>query len=429
MRHDLIPATLFTDRRKAFAKKMERGSIAIFYSHDPMPRTSDQHFPFRQHSHLYALSGLDQPETILVIYPDAKNESVREIAFIRRSDPLQKLWNGDLLTAAQAKKISGIDTIRMTDQWDKIMIPLFRTSKIIYVNSSDPDNPSSVLKADREYIELKKAYPNHSIRPALPILTDLLMVKHPVEIQVLKYAVNVTGKAFDRALRCARPKMKEYELEAELTYELVRNGCQHAFEPIVASGKSACTLHYIQNDKIIKPGSLILLDFGAEYASMASDMTRTIPASGKFSARQRQIYNSVLTVLTEITQLMRPGILITELNREAGKLIQSELIRLKIISKNEVARQDKAKPLWKKYFMHGISHHLGYDVHDVSDKSVPLKSGMVLTCEPGLYVPEESTGIRLENDILITGKGPQNLMKSIPIDPDEIEMIMQKSRE
>ncbi|MGB4846372.1 MAG: aminopeptidase P family protein [Saprospiraceae bacterium] len=426
MRYNLIPSALFTERRKAFAKKMKPGSIAIFYSSDQMPRSGDQHFPFRQDSALFALSGLDQPGTIIILYPDAAKNSLKEIAFILSPDPEHALWNGDRLDLSVAKKISGIPTIKTIADWDSIMPSLLLTANTIYINAREHDRFHSEITSqnDRMGIQLKRMYPSHTFVKSQPILRQLSMIKHAEEIELMKHAVEVTGLAFDRVLKTIKPKIKEYEVEAELTYILSGNGCQHAFEPIVASGKSACTLHYIRNDQVIKPDTLVLLDFGAEYACMASDMTRTIPASGKFSLRQRQIYTSVLSVLNEVTVIMSPGITLSQLNKEAGKLIERELIKLKIITKSDIRRQTKDAPLWKKYFMHGVSHHLGYDVHDISDRSTPLKAGMVLTCEPGIYVPEENIGIRLENDILITKQGPRNLMASIPIDPDEIESIM-----
>ncbi|MEP6793978.1 MAG: aminopeptidase P family protein [Saprospiraceae bacterium] len=426
MRYDLISSALFTDRRRAFTKKMQPGSIAIFYSSDQMPRSGDQHFPFRQDSALFALSGLDQQGTIIALYPNAAKDSLKEIAFILPHDPEHAIWNGDRLDPKEAKKISGIATIKTIAAWDKIMPPLLLSANAIYINARQQDRFHTEIPSqnDRMGIELKRLYPSHTFFQSQPILRQLSMIKHPQEIELMKRAVEVTGLAFDRVLKTIKPKMKEYEAEAELTYIMSVNGCHHAFEPIVASGKSACILHYIKNDQVIKPDTLVLLDFGAEYACMASDMTRTIPASGKFSLRQRQIYTSVLSVLNEVTGMMSPGMTINQLNKEAGKLIEGELIKLGIVRKSDIRRQAKDAPLWKKYFMHGVSHHLGYDVHDISDRSSPLKAGMVLTCEPGIYVPEENIGIRLENDILITKKGPRNLMASIPIHPDEIESIM-----
>ncbi|HZV69946.1 MAG TPA: Xaa-Pro aminopeptidase [Saprospiraceae bacterium] len=423
MRYDLISSGQFSDRRLNFIKKMKPGAIAVFYSNDLMPRSADQYFPFRQDSALFALSGLDQPGTILILYPDAKKNQLKEIAFILPPDPEHAIWNGDRLQQADAKKISGIGTIKTLDEWDKIMPALFRTANSIYINNREQDRFHAEIPSqnDRKAGELKKSYPTQTFLKTQPILRDILMIKHPGEIELMKRAVEVTGLAFDRVLKTIKTNSKEYEVEAELSYILSRNGCTHAFEPIVASGKSACTLHYIRNDQVIRPGTLVLLDFGAEYAYMASDMTRTIPVSGKFSKRQRQVYTSVLKVLNEITSMMNPGITIDQLNKEAGKLIEQELLLLKIITQRDVRNQAKSNPVWKKYFMHGVTHHLGYDVHDISNRSAPLKPGMVLTCEPGMYIPGENIGIRLENDILITRKGSLNLMESIPIHPDEIE--------
>ena len=430
MRYHPVPVRLFSDRRRTFIKKMKPDALAIFYSNDLMPRSGDQFFPFHQDSTLFALSGLDQPGTIIVLFPGAKKKSDREIVFILPDDPEHRIWNGERLSIQAAKKISGISMIRTIDQWDKIMPSLFNAATTIYINSREQDRFQSSIPSqnDRKAEELKRLYPSHIFLHAQPLLRQLSMIKSPEEIELMKHAVKVTGLAFDEVLRSLTPGMKEYEVEAHLSYTLTRHGCQHTFEPIIASGVAACTLHYTQNDRLIRSGSLVLLDFGAAYAYMCSDMSRTIPASGRFSERQRKIYQSVLHVLNEVTAMMHPGILIEQLNVEAGKLIESELIKLKILTKQEIRRQEKSKPLWKKYFMHGIGHHLGFDVHDISDRSVPLKTGMVLTCEPGLYLPKENIGIRLENDILITRKGPQNLMAGIPLDPDEIESIMQSVR-
>jgi Xaa-Pro aminopeptidase len=426
MRYLPIPSSLFEDRRKAFVKKMVPGSLAVFYSNDPMPRNGDQFYPFRQDSDLFALSGLDQEETIIVLYPEAKNKSYREIAFVLAHDPEHAIWHGDRFSIKEAKTVSGINTILKLDQWDKIMPALIRSTSTIYINPRQQERFETPVfsQNDRMAETLKKLYPDKNFIHAHAILQHLTMIKHPLEIAQLKKAINITGIAFDRVMHTLKPGMKEYEVEAELHYILTKNGCHHAFEPIVASGKSACTLHYIRNDRTIKKDELVLIDFGAEYAHMASDMTRTIPASGKFNARQRDIYISVMRVLEEISDIMRPGITLAQLNKETGKLIERELLRLKIITRSDLRNQDPSSPIRRKYFMHGISHHLGYDVHDKGERSVPLKAGMVLTCEPGLYIPEEKIGIRLENDILITRGKPKNLMENIPIHPDEIESIM-----
>jgi Xaa-Pro aminopeptidase len=430
MRYHPISPRLFVERRQAFIKKMKPNSIAIFFSNDPAYRSGDQFFPFRQDSALFSISGLDQSGSIIILYPEAKNLSHREIAFIQKPDPEHAIWNGDRLSIKEAKQLSGIRTVKTTDQWKKMISSLIPKVSTVYINTEEQKaNPIELVsQIDHMADEIKRLNPRVAFKSIRSIMQQLSMIKHPLEIELMKEAIRVTGLAFDRILRTIKPNMKEFEVEAELSYILIRNGCQHAFEPIVASGKSACTLHYIRNDHNLKRDSLVLLDFGAEYAYMASDMTRTIPVSGKYSKRQKEVYNSVLRVLNEMTAMMHPGIKINQLNAEAGKLIESELTRLKIISKSDIRKQDRKMPLWKKYFMHGISHHLGYDVHDVSDRSSPLKANMVLTCEPGIYIPAENLGIRLENDILITKKGPSNLMESIPIDPDEIESIMHSAK-
>ena len=426
MRYQSIPSSLFTDRRKEFARKMVSASVAIFCSNDPMPRSGDQFYPFRQDVALFALSGLDQPGTIIVLCPDAKKKSNREIAFILPQDPEHLIWHGERYSQKQASAVSGISTIYTIDQWDRIMPSLIRSATTIYTHPRQADRSETEVRTenDRMNEKLKQLYPEHNHLSAHAILTRMLMLKHPAELDLMRKAVQVTGRAFDSVLHDIRPGMYEYEVEARLTYEISRHGCQHAFEPIVASGGSACTLHYVRNNKLIGKDDLVLIDFGAEYACMASDMTRTIPASGRFTKRQKAIYTSVLNVLNEVTSMMRPGVMLIDLNKEAGHLIEGELVRLKIISNRDLRRQDPANPLRKKYFMHGIGHHLGYDVHDVSDRRAPLKAGMVITCEPGLYIPEEQIGIRLENDILITRGKPKNLMVDIPIELEEIEDIM-----
>ncbi len=426
MRYQPISSQLFTDRRNSFARRMKRNTMAIFYSNEVMVKTADQMHSFRQNSSLFALSGLDQPGSILVLFPDAKQANRKEMAFILPQDPEHTIWNGDRMTPTLASDISGIRSVYASDQWDKIITPLVKMVKGIYTNTSDKveTQERSLCLNDHMHHLLRKGYPSLSFFDAKPILQDLRMIKHPLEIDLIRKAIEITSAAFDNVLRTIKPGQKEFEVEAELTYIITKHGGQHAFEPIVASGSSACILHYIRNDRPMGENDLVLIDFGAAYANMSSDMTRTIPVSGVFTKRQRQIYKSVQIILEEITSLMRPGITPKQLNEATGELIDRELINLKIITTRELNRQDPASPLRRKYFMHGVSHHMGYDVHDPSDRLAPLKSGMVLTCEPGLYIPEENIGIRLENDILITRGKPINLMADVPIDPDEIEAMM-----
>jgi Xaa-Pro aminopeptidase len=428
MRYEPISASLFSARRISFAKQMKKNSMAIFFSNDPMPRTGDQTFPFRQDADLFSMSGLDQPGTLLVLNPGAPDPKMRELAFILSPNPLHTIWNGKRYSKAEAQKISGIQTIYTTDQWSSITGPLFKSARILYLNTSLRENPlhQVVNQNERRGFELQNKWPEKNFLSSKPILQKLMMTKHPIELELMKRAIEVTGEAFGQVLKMVRPGLKEYEVEAELTHAIIRSGCQHAFEPIVASGQSACILHYVRNDAMLRSGSLVLLDFGAEYAYMASDMSRTIPVSGRFTQRQREIYLAVWYVLEQVMDLMRPEITLAQLNKETGKLIDSALLQLKLLSRHDLRNQDTSHPLRKKYFMHGVSHHLGWDVHDKHEPGAAFKPGMVLTCEPGLYIAEEKTGIRLENDILITRGKPINLMKHIPIDPDEIEELMNK---
>lgn len=402
---------------------MKRDSLAIFYSGDPMRRSGDQSYPYRQDPILFSLSGIDQPGTVLVLIKSS-DTSEDEHLFILPNDPHHTIWNGERLTHQAASAISGTQHVHRISQLDKFLQRTIPTVRHIYLQLPEGENSFSHTPAQRQSDIFEKTYPNHIILNAEPLLRKTSMVKHPMEVELIKKAVSITGSAFGNLLQHIKPGQLEYELEAHLTYQILKLGGRHAFEPIIASGKSACILHYTTNDRIIKPGTLVLIDFGAEYANMASDMTRTVPASGRFRPEQKKVYLSVMHVLDRITAMMRPGILLPELTAEAGRIIESELIKLKILSRHQVKQQDKAKPLWKKYFMHGVSHHLGYDVHDLSDRTAPLKPGMVVTCEPGLYIPELKMGIRLENDILITRGRPINLMADVPIDPDEIETLM-----
>jgi Xaa-Pro aminopeptidase len=430
MHYPILSSELFSDRRQSFRRKMKRHSVAVFYSNEAMPKSGDQHYPFRQDSSLFALSGLNQPASVLVLLSEATNTGVHELAFVLPQDPKNTTWNGKRLTTREIRLISGIQTVHSSARINKILFPLLKKAKTIYINVEDMEGDlgNSLLLNDRMGYELKREFTSPGFLSAKPILQSMLMVKHPLEIELINKAIAVTSLAFDRVLQTIRPGMREYEVEAELTYIISRHGCRHSFEPIVASGKSACTLHYIRNDGLIKANELVLIDFGAEYSCMSSDMTRTVPASGVFTKRQKQIYQSVQTILEEITQMMRPGITLSELNKATGELVDRELVKLKIVSMRDLKNQDPANPIRRKYFMHGVSHHMGYDVHDQSDRSTPLKAGMVLTCEPGLYISEESIGIRLENDILITRGRPKNLMADVPIEAEHIEEIILSGR-
>ncbi|KAA3635083.1 MAG: M24 family metallopeptidase [Bacteroidetes bacterium] len=427
MKYEPINPELFKLNRQRFMRKMLPDSIAIFNSNDLMPRNGDTYFPFRQNSDLFYLSGLDQEETVLVLFPNCIKEGFEEIAFIKRTNEYISQWEGHKYTKQEAREISGIDRIYWLDDMEPILNELILLSKRIFVNTNENDKYSTDVESRdiRFAKKLRDRYPVHKYHRAQPIMKKLAMIKSSLEIEVMQRAVNITASAFNKVLEFVRPGVMEYEIEAEITAEFIRNRATgHAYEPIIASGKNACVLHYINNNQECKDGDLLLMDFGAEYANYASDLTRTIPVNGKFSNRQAEVYNAVLRTMKTATSMLVPGTTLEEYNKEVGKLIESELLDLKLIDKTDIKNQDPKWPAYKKYFMHGTSHHLGLDVHDLSNRYAPIISGMVFTCEPGIYIPEEGIGVRIENDILITDIEPVDLMSHIPREVEEIESLM-----
>lgn len=427
MRYRALDPELYKLNRKRFTRKMMPDSIAIFHSNDLMPRSGDTYYPFRQNAGLFYLSGLDQAETVVVLFPDCIKEGFEEVAFIKRTNEYIATWEGQKYTKEEARKISGIERVYWLDEMDNILHELILLAKRIYVNLNEHDRfHSEVANRDQRFThKLTQRYPAHKYHRSQPILKKLMMIKSPVEVDAIQAAIQITGQAFQRVLEFVKPGVKEYEIEAEIIREFIRNGATgHAYDPIIAAGENSCVLHYIDNNKVCEGGDLILLDFGAEYANYAADLTRVIPTSGQFSARQREVYDAVLRVLKASKQLLVPGTTLEEYHKEVGRLMESELIGLQLLNKKEVAKQSSDRPLYKQYFMHGTSHHLGLNVHDLSNRYDPIQAGMVFTCEPAIYIREERIGIRLENDILVTDDGPIDLMKHIPIEADEIEELM-----
>lgn len=427
MRYKPLSSDLFKINRKRFMRKMMPDSIAIFHSNDLMPRSGDTFFPFKQSAGLFYLSGLDQAETVVVLFPDCIKEGFQEVAFIKRTNEYIATWEGQKYSKEEARKISGIDRVFWVDELENILHELILLAKRIYVNLNEHDRfHSPIIGADQRFTKkLMEQYPAHKYHRSQPILKKLMMVKSPLEVDAIQEAIQITGQAFRRVLEFVKPGVKEYEIEAEIIREFIRNGATgHAYDPIIAAGENSCVLHYIDNNKVCQNGDLVLLDFGAEYANYAADLTRVIPVNGQFSPRQRETYEAVLSVLKVAKQLLVPGTTIEEYHREVGRLVESELIGLKLLDKRDVARQSSDHPLYKQYFMHGTSHHLGLNVHDLSNRYDPIQAGMVFTCEPGIYIKEEGIGIRLENDILVTDDGPIDLMKHVPIEADEIEELM-----
>jgi len=424
---DTPPARLFEKNRRKLVKLLPDASLAVFNSSDEYPRNGDQFYPFRQNSDLYYMTGTEQKETTLVLFPGCPDANLKEVLFIRRSSEKITTWEGNQLSVEDAKKRSGIGNVRYSDEMDMVLNEMMIYASYVYLNNYEyPKFQTDVESRDlRSGKRLRMKYPNHEYRRLAPLMHSLRMVKEGEEIEMMKQAIEITGKAFQRVLKNLKPGILEIEVQAEIDHDFTLNGAQgHAYKPIIASGLNACILHYTDNADICRDGELLLMDFGAEFSNYAADLTRTIPVSGKFTERQRACYVSVLKVQREAIKMMVPGNTIDNLNKEVNKLMEKEMIHLGLFTDQDVKEQDPDKPLHMNYFMHGTSHFLGLDVHDVGSKFEPFAPGMVFTVEPGLYIREEAIGIRLENNILIAESGPVDLTAQIPIEPDDVEAIM-----
>jgi len=431
MRYLPIDNKLFIENRERYKAHLLPKSIAFFNANDEMPRSADQNYPFHQHPDLFYLTGIDQEQTLLVIFPDAPLAKYREILFLRKTNEHIAVWEGHKYTKEEARAASGIQTIMWTEDIPSVIPMLMNHCMNVYVNLNENDRFSSEVpyKELRFSNEMKAKYPAHFFHRSGPIMAQLRAIKSDFEIQVMQRAIDITEKAFRRVLRFVKPGVMEYEIEAEITHEFIRKRATgHAYTPIIASGPNANVLHYIDNNQECKDGHVILLDFGAEYGNYAADLSRSIPVSGQFTERQRDVYNAVLRVMKQATAMLVPGNTIEKYHGEVGKIMEEELIGLGLLNRDEVKKQNPDMPLYKKYFMHGTSHFLGLDVHDIGNRYEPMKAGMVFTCEPGIYIPEEGLGIRLENDILITSKEPIDLMANIPLEVEEIEELMAEAK-
>ncbi len=430
MRYDPIPNTLFIANRSNFSSKMKENTIAILTSNDIKHTNADDVMGFAQNNDLFYLSGIDQEDTILVLYPHAFKPENREILFIKETNEHIKIWDGEKLTKEQAHRISGVKRIEWVHDFEKVLQLMAFEADGFYLGHNEHIKRVTNLQQtqqDRMIHWCKEKYPLHQYHRVAKITRVLRPVKSDQEVKLVQKAADISVEGFHRVLKTVKPNCKEYELEAELTYTLVKNGgTRHAFKPIVASGKNACALHYNTNDNVCKDGDMILLDFGVCYANYNSDTTRCIPVNGKFSDRQRAIYSAVLHCLKEGSKLLKPGVHFTEYEKQMATLVEEQLIKLGLLKASDVATQNPDQPLYKKYFMHGTAHHLGLDVHDVGLYRT-IEAGMVLTCEPGIYIPEEGIGCRLENDYLITKTGNINLTHAMPIEIDEIETLMEAS--
>lgn len=427
MKYHQINNSLFVENRKNFRKLLKNNSIAIFQSNDEFPRSGDQNFQFKQNADLFYLSGIDQEQSILLIYPDCPNPQYREVLFLRQTNDHIKVWEGHKYTKDQASQTSGITAIYWLADFENILHSIINYADHVYLNLNENDRYlHTVSYRDIRFIEqLRQNYPLHQFERAAPLLRQLRAIKSPIEVELTQKACDITRDAFLRVLQFVKPGVTEYEIEAEIIHEFIRQRATgHAYSPIIAAGQNANILHYTDNNQTCKDGELILMDFGAEYGNYNADLTRTIPVNGRFTTRQKEVYNAVLHVMHEAKKLMIAGAVWNTYHEQVGEIMTEQLLKLKLITAAEVKNQNPAYPAYKKYFMHGTSHHLGIDVHDFAGRYTPFAVGNILTCEPGIYIPEEGFGVRLENDILITEGGNIDLMANIPIAAEEIEALM-----
>lgn len=426
MRYKPLSAEFYKGRRRNLVDELPQDSIAVLVSHDEYPRCGDTTFPFRQNSDLLYLCGIDQEETVLAIAPWHPNPAFREVLFIKNPSPEKVVWFGHRLSKSEATALSGVETVMFVDELDQVLNDLMVHSRRVYLNiPEDPRMKTTFPTGEVRFAKrLADEYPLHKFCRLAPILRPMRTVKDVEELSAMKTACDITGKAFLRAARAVKPGKYEYEIEAELTFEMLRNGATtHSFAPIVASGPDTCILHYIKNDKVMNDGDLLLLDFGAEYANYAGDCSRTIPVNGKFSPRQRAVYEAVLSIYKDTIPLFRPGMTINKINDFVFRRMDEELVKLGLYTAKDIEMQDPYSPLFKKYYMHNTSHFIGLDVHDVGERDWVFQPGNVLSCEPGIYIADECIGVRIETDVVVA-ENPVDLMAGLPVEADEIEALM-----
>jgi len=426
MKYTPLHNSFYTENRTQLIQEIKHNSAVILTSHDEYPRSGDTTFPFRQNSELLYLTGIDQEETFLVLAPWHPNPDYREILFIKNPSPEMIIWYGHRFSKEQATQISGIKNVMFSEQLDSILQDIMVNSQKIYLHL--PENPRMKVTHKTQEIrfakKLKKDYPLHTYKRLAPILYPMRMVKHNEELKAMKKACEITNNAFQRAIKAVKPGKYEYEIEAELIYEMTKSGATgHSFAPIIASGADTCILHYVKNDKVMQDGDLLLMDFGAEYANYAGDATRTVPVNGKFSERQKQVYSAVLSIYKETIPLFKPGMTIHKINDYVFKRMDEELIKLGLYTEEDLKNQNPASPLFKKYYMHNTSHFMGLDVHDVGQRDWTFQTGMVLSCEPGIYIAEEGIGVRIETDVVVA-ENPIDLLADMPVEIDDIEALM-----
>ncbi len=427
VRYSKIDRSLFIDNRKRLAARLPKNAVAIVHSADEFPKNGDGNHTFYQSSDLFWLSGIDQEKSIVVIAPDATREAHREILFVRETNEEIAIWEGHKYTKDEARAASGIETVYWTHEFERVMHELILRSEHICLslNENIRADVETEYRDLRELRKLQLRYPLHNYHRLGPIFDDLRSVKHSVEIELMQQACNITDAAFRRVLKFVKPGVWEHEIEAEIIHEFIRSrSAGHAYNPIIASGANSCVLHYNANNQQCKDGDIILFDFGAEYAHYVSDMSRCVPVNGKFTPRQRAVYDAVLDVMKFAQSMLKPGTVYAEYEKEIGRYMQGKLVDLNLLTQHDIDKQDPKWPAYKRYFMHGTSHFLGLDVHDVGNRDNAMQAGQVFSCEPGIYIREENLGIRLENDILLTRNGNIDLMEHIPLEAEEIETIM-----
>ena len=428
MRYQPLSSSFYKNARNKFGKLLAQKSLAIFNSNDIYPIGADSTMPFQQHRDIFYLCGVDQEESILLLFPDAVEAKHREILFLRETNDHIAVWEGAKLSKKQAVQLTGIETIYWLSEFNRVFQELSTQCERFYFNTNEHYRQAveTQTREDRFIKWCKKQYPAHGVAKSNPILQQLRSVKDEEEIAQIQQACDITEKGFRRVLSFIKPKVWEYEIEAELIHEFIRNRSRgFAYTPIIAAGNNANVLHYTENNQQCKAGDLVLMDVAAEYGNYASDLTRTVPVSGRFNDRQKAVYQSVLHVKKEATKLLIPGTIWKEYHIEVGKIMTAELLKLGLLDKADIQNESTEKPAYKKYFMHGTSHQMGLDTHDYGLLHLPMEANMVFTVEPGIYIPDEGFGVRLEDDVVIQKTGtPINLMESIPIEIEEIEALM-----
>lgn len=428
MKHHLLDNELFITNRKRFAERLKPSSIAIFTSNDEVPSNGDALYPFKQNSDLYWLTGIVQEHTMVILFPGNPDPKYREVLVLTKPNEIKEKWDGKRLTKSEASHISGLQTIVWLESIDPLLQTWVHLADIIYLDSNENDRKSSLLQTrDYQYIEeMKRRYPLHQYERAAKLMKELRAIKTPYEIEVVKHAVRITGSTFSRLLKFIKPGVMEYEIEAEIMHSFLSQRAEGpAYGSIIAGGDRARTLHYVANNEACKDGELVLMDFGADYGGYAADLTRTVPVNGKFSERQAEVYNACLQIHNYAKSILKPGISIVDYTDKVGEEATRQFIKIGLLQEEEVQLEEPDQRAYRKYLYHGISHHLGIDVHDLGTRTAPIKPGMLFTIEPGIYIEEEGIGVRIENNVWITEDGNVDLFEGIPITVEEIEAGME----